>query len=130
MGTLGWERFRIRSQRLSTVNAMDSAQIVHASHVAARALIPPASRPCCSLAPSVTTPLYSTAISRALRQPLRLSFSKPERAKFSQDSPGKERSDVCLHPRKPGADFSRGCASKRISHLLFATLPYRYVRFE
>src|SRR5215213_281458 len=67
MGTLGWERFRIRSQRLSTVNAMDSAHIIHTSHAAARALIPPASRPCCSLASSVTTSLYSTTVSQALR---------------------------------------------------------------
>src|SRR5215211_1614856 len=34
-----------------------------------RALIPPTPRPC-SLAPSLTTPLYSTAVSQALRQPL------------------------------------------------------------
>jgi hypothetical protein len=38
----------------------------HASRVAARGLIPPTSRSR-SLASSVTTPLYSTAVSRALR---------------------------------------------------------------
>src|SRR5215204_5187953 len=36
-----------------------SAHSNHASHVAARALIPPP----CSLVPSVTTPLYSTTVS-------------------------------------------------------------------
>jgi hypothetical protein len=29
---------------------------------------------------------------------------------------------------KPGADFSRGCAGKRIGHLLFATLPHLGIR--
>jgi hypothetical protein len=28
------------------------------------------------------------------------------------------------------ADFSRGCAGKRIGELLFATLSYRYMTFE
>ena len=28
------------------------------------------------------------------------------------------------------ADFSRGCTGRGIGHLLFAPLPYRYVRFE
>ena len=36
----------------------------------ARVLIPPTPRPCCSLAPSITTPLYRTTVSRALGQPL------------------------------------------------------------
>src|SRR5688572_21908129 len=41
-----------------------------ASHAATRALIP--STPLlCALAPSVTTPLYSTTVSQALRQTLR-----------------------------------------------------------
>src|ERR671912_2074418 len=41
-----------------------------ASHAAVRALIPPIPRSC-SLAPSVTAPLYSTTASRALRRLLR-----------------------------------------------------------
>jgi hypothetical protein len=28
------------------------------------------------------------------------------------------------------ADFSRGCAGKRIGQFHFATLPYRYMTFE
>ncbi len=28
------------------------------------------------------------------------------------------------------ADFSRGCVGRELGHLLFATLPYCYVRFE
>src|SRR5215208_6016335 len=42
----------------------------HATHAAARRLIPPTLRLCC-LGPSVTTPLYSTTVSQALRQTLR-----------------------------------------------------------
>src|SRR5215204_393751 len=42
----------------------------HATHAAARRLIPPTLRLCC-LDPSVTTPLYSTTVSQALRQTLR-----------------------------------------------------------
>jgi hypothetical protein len=44
--------------------------IQHASQEAAQVLIPPTLRLCC-LAPSVTTPLYSTTVSQALRQTLR-----------------------------------------------------------
>ena len=42
----------------------------HASHAAARALVPPAPR-FCSLVPSVTTPLYRTIVSQTLRLALR-----------------------------------------------------------
>src|SRR5918994_3189861 len=42
----------------------------HANHEAARVLIPPTPRPC-SLARSVTTPLYSATVSQTLRQALR-----------------------------------------------------------
>src|SRR5215204_6507022 len=46
---------------------MESTHIDHASHVVAvRRLTPPTPRPC-SLAPSVTTPLYSTTVSQTLR---------------------------------------------------------------
>ena len=44
-----------------------------AGHAAERALIPPSPRPC-SFAPSLTTPLYSISVSKALRQTLRNSF--------------------------------------------------------
>src|SRR5215218_2313975 len=51
-------------------SATESATSDQASQEAARVLIPPT--PCsCSLAPSVTTPLYSTTLSKALRQSLR-----------------------------------------------------------
>ena len=39
------------------------AHIDHAIQAVARALIPPTPLPCCSLAPSVTTPLYSSIVS-------------------------------------------------------------------
>src|SRR5215212_3627033 len=49
--------------------ATERAASVHASQEAERMLIPPTSR-CCST-PSLTTPLYSTTVSQALRPPLR-----------------------------------------------------------
>src|SRR3712207_610876 len=56
--------------RLATASATHSAHSDHASQEAARVLIPPTPRPC-SLAPSVTTPLYSTTVSYSLRNALR-----------------------------------------------------------
>src|SRR5215216_545470 len=55
-------------------NGKEIAHIDHAIQVAVRVLITPTPRSC-SLAPSVTTPLYSTTICQALRQTLRSSFS-------------------------------------------------------
>src|ERR671911_1286965 len=52
------------------VSAKESADADHASHAALRPLIVPPARPC-SLVPSLTTPLYSTTVSQALRQTLR-----------------------------------------------------------
>ena len=46
-----------------------------AGQAAERALIPPIPRPC-SLAPSLTTPLYSISVSQTLRRTLRASFSE------------------------------------------------------
>src|SRR5215204_1263340 len=66
----GWERIRARRRRLSAVSVMVSAHSDQASQEAARGVIPPIPRPC-PFAPSVTTPLYSTIVSQALRQPLR-----------------------------------------------------------
>jgi hypothetical protein len=56
--------------RPSPANVTESAQIDQASQTAARALIPPTARLCC-LTPSVTTPLYRTTVSKALRSALR-----------------------------------------------------------
>src|SRR5215203_3037429 len=58
-------------RKVSAVSAKESAHTAQASQEAIRVLIPP-SLPCpCSLVPDVTTPLYSTIVSQALRQPLR-----------------------------------------------------------
>src|SRR5215208_6224722 len=58
-------------RKVSAVSAKESAHTAQASQEAIRMLIPP-SLPCpCSLVPSVTTPLYSTIVSQALRQTLR-----------------------------------------------------------
>jgi hypothetical protein len=81
-----------------TSSATDSAISDHAIHVAARVPIPPIPR-FCSLAPSVTTPLYSTAVSQTLRQPLRGSFSEPTGAEAPKDLCTVRLSDVCLYPR-------------------------------
>src|SRR5215208_787978 len=67
-------------------NGKEIAHIDHAIQVAARALISPTSCPC-SLAPSVTTPLYSTTVCQTLRQTLRGLFSEPNSAEPSKDSP-------------------------------------------
>src|SRR5215204_5312849 len=67
MCVFGSERLRAKSKRLSAVSAKESAPSDQASQVAVRWLIPPTTRPCCSLALSVTTPLYSTTISQTLR---------------------------------------------------------------
>ena len=69
MCTPGWERFNLRSRRLSAVSTKESAHIDQASQAAVRRPFPPLLRPC-FLAPSVTTPLYSTTGSYTLRQPL------------------------------------------------------------
>src|SRR5687767_2443013 len=56
--------------RPATASATHSRHSDHASHAATRVLISPTSRPC-SLAPSITRPLYSTTVSQALREALR-----------------------------------------------------------
>src|SRR5215212_11440149 len=58
------------SNTASTARVAHSAQSDQASHAVARWLIPPSPRPC-SFVPSVTPPLYSTTVSKALRQTLR-----------------------------------------------------------
>src|SRR5919199_6281069 len=61
---------RVRKYNTTVVTNMvtERAPSDHASQ-GARVLTPPTPRPC-SLAPSVMTPLYSTAVSKALRKPL------------------------------------------------------------
>ena len=62
--------------------------------VEARGLISPAARlRLCSLDSIVTTPLYRTIVSRALRQPLRRSFSELNRADHAHHKEGRS----CLH---------------------------------
>src|SRR5215203_381527 len=67
--------------RLATASATHSTHSDQASTVAPWVLLPTTPRSC-SLAPSVTTPLYSTTVSKALRQTLRRLFCKPRRAKL------------------------------------------------
>ena len=58
----------------SHANHTQSAHRNQASQEAARVLIPPTRRPCCSLAPSVTTLLHTTAIVLASGKPLGARF--------------------------------------------------------
>ena len=97
MGTSGWEIFRIRRRRLSAVNAKEVAHMDQANNAAVRRLIPPTPRSRW-LAPSVTTPLYSTTVSKALRQTLRKSFPASSRT-YARDSVTTKLSEVCLCPR-------------------------------
>jgi hypothetical protein len=64
------ERARTYSKTLTKNMVTQRRASDQASHNAAWALVLPAPRPRC-LASSVTTPLYSTSVSRALRAPLR-----------------------------------------------------------
>src|ERR687894_273257 len=81
MGTSGWEKFRTRRRKLRAVSAKEVAHMDQANLAAVRLLIPPTTRSCC-LAPSVTTSLYSTTVSQALRQTLRASFSERRSAEL------------------------------------------------
>src|ERR687897_600756 len=65
------------------VRAKESAHADHASDAVVRPLILPIPRFWCS-APSVTTPLYSTSVSKALRQTLRSSFSERRSADLTK----------------------------------------------
>src|SRR5215207_9578411 len=58
------------SKRPSAMSTTHTAHNDQANHAAVRRLIGLTLRPCC-LAPCVTTPLYSTTVSQALRQALR-----------------------------------------------------------
>src|ERR687889_632715 len=61
---------RKSSKRASAMSAKHATHSDQASRVAVRALIPPTPRSC-SLALSVTVPLYGASVSCTLRQPLR-----------------------------------------------------------
>src|SRR5829696_1625577 len=88
---------RSLSSTPSSVRATENAHTDHANHAAERALILPIPR-LCSLALSVTTLLYSTAVSQALRQTLRGSFSVPTGGEAPSDSCTARLSDICLYP--------------------------------
>src|SRR5919112_3031618 len=85
-------RARIRPATASATHSRHSDQ---ASHAARRVLISPTPRPC-SLAPSVTTPLYNTTVCQALRQTQRSRISK---ANFREYPKGEVRR--ILLPRTP-----------------------------
>ena len=64
--SIGVDAFMTWNATLTATAANESAQSAQASQAAMRVRIPPISCPC-SLALSVTTPLYSTTVSRTLR---------------------------------------------------------------
>src|SRR5215207_6514332 len=98
---------------------MDSAQSDQANHAAVRWLIGMTPRPC-SLVPYVTTPLYSTTASQALRQTLRGPFSEAGRARPSKTHPLMSKRCM-LALLEMVADFLRGCAHWVALPLNFAT---------
>jgi hypothetical protein len=78
-GGLGGERARTYSAILATDMATERPASDQASQAAARVLIPPL-LPSWRFDPSVTTPLYSATVSKALRS----SFSEQSRTKLSK----------------------------------------------
>src|SRR3712207_1233915 len=67
---VGTDELKKSSSTAEAKRATQSAHTDQAIHAAVRRFIPPIPRLCC-LAPSVTTPLYSTTVCQALRQTLR-----------------------------------------------------------
>src|SRR5215212_3460932 len=106
MGVLEWSSKAI-SRTLRAVSAKESAHTAHAIQEARR-LVPPTSRPC-SLAPSVTSPLYSATVSQTLRQTLRASFSERRSAELLKII-SYEAKQYMLASLNSAADFSMGCA--------------------
>jgi hypothetical protein len=82
---LGISGVKCWSRIVSATRATQSAHKNHAGQATARRLTLPIPRPC-SLAPSVTTLLYSTTVSRALRQPLRGSLYEARSERTSENS--------------------------------------------
>jgi hypothetical protein len=73
----------------------------------------------CSLAPSITTPLYMITVFQALRGRGFLSQGESNFRRLTYQ----EDKRCMLVLMKLAADFSRGCAGKRIGFSLFATHP-------
>jgi hypothetical protein len=102
------------------VSAKESAHADHASDAAVRALILPTPRPCV-LAPFVSIPFYSTAISQTLRGTL----SEPERAEtLTAHLLRTQAMYACIH--ETGAGFFEGGVQVRGSVTYFSRpTPYR-----
>src|SRR5918999_1531743 len=108
----------IRRRRLSAVNAKEVAHMDQANNAAVRRLIPPTPR-CCSLAPSVTTSLYSTTVSKALRQPLRASFSERRSTELTKiHLPIGQAMYACVH-EIGGGFFAEVCAPHDRPHISY-----------
>src|SRR5919112_3322800 len=123
MGVPGCDRFSARNTRPSAVRNREMAHTDHASQAEASRLTLPPPRPCCSLAPSVTIPLYTTTVCRASRQTSRRSFCERSSAEPQAIYLLRGAKRCMLVTVKLGADFSRGCAPERFGQLLFATGP-------
>jgi hypothetical protein len=92
------------------VSVRESAHSDQANQAAVRRLIPPIPRPC-SLAPSVTTLLYSTTVSQALRQTLRACFA----AKLGARPGGFEPATGGLEVRGYSFQCVTGCCRTRLN---------------
>src|SRR5215213_8266359 len=109
-------------RKLRAVSMKESAHTAHASQEARRWLAPPTPRPC-SIAPSVTTPLYSTIVSQALRQTLRASCSERRSAELTKiHLPIVQAMYACI--RGSGRGFFSGVCNLEDRSLTFRDPPH------
>src|SRR5215204_859473 len=96
------------STTLRAVSVKEKAHADHASQMVARLLILSTPRPC-AFAPSVTTPLYSTTVSQALRQSLRGSLSERRSADLTKIHLPIEQAIYACMPENGGGFFEGVC---------------------
>jgi hypothetical protein len=117
------DRFSARNTRPSAVRTRERAHTVHASQAETSGLTLAPPRPCCSLAPSVTIPLYTTTVCRALRQTSRRSFCERRSAEPQAIYLLRGVKRCMLVTVRLGADFSKGCAHPAMQRPFSATHP-------
>src|SRR5918995_637129 len=99
--------------KFAAASATHSAHSDQASHAATRALILPSPRSC-SLAPSVTAPLYKITVSRSLRKALR--EEGLETFLLTMRAPLAQGVHSLLYRNFDGHQSSR-CVASRFSHI-------------
>src|SRR5215210_6568217 len=99
---------------------MESAASDQTSREATRELNPPILRSC-SASPFIPTPLYSTVVCRALRQPFRGSFCVQSSTEPSKSNSATQA--MYAYATEPATDFSRGCAPPMFARTFLLTRP-------